>query len=419
MSIKRRDFLKASATGLALASFSLRARASGAKAKVVIVGAGFGGATAAKYIRKWDPTIEVTLIDREPKFVSCPLSNLVLAGLKTLDEITLTYDALKSKYGVNVVVDSVTAIDTDKRTVKTVNGSFAYDRLILSPGVDFRFDQIAGYDEKAQETILHAWKAGPQTLKLRHQVESMRDGGLIVIGMPLAPYRCPPGPYERVCLIANYLKRAKPKSKIIMLDANPDVASKKPLFMKAWDTLYKDWVEYRPNSKVVKIDAGGMIASTEFEDLKADVINIIPPQRAGHVAELAGVRTDSNGVWCPASFVTYESKVKQNVHVIGDALLSNFPKSGHMANNMGKVCANAIVELLNGRQPDPVPVVANTCFSAVSEDKAIHIATVFRYDPVKDQMTAQPGGGISSDLSEEEAVYAEAWAEGIWSDTFL
>jgi NADH dehydrogenase FAD-containing subunit len=419
MTMQRRDFLKVSAAGFAAAGFPMRARAAGAKAKVVVVGAGFGGATAAKYIRTWDPSIEVTLIDREPKFVSCPLSNLVLAGLKTLDNLTLTYDALKSKYGVRVVVDSVTAIDTDKRVVTTAKGSFPYDRLILSPGIDFRFDQVDGYDDKAQQTILHAWKAGEQTLKLRRQVESMRDGGLIVIGMPLAPYRCPPGPYERVCLIANYLKRAKPKSKIIMLDANPDVASKKPLFMKAWNTLYKDWVEYRPNSKVVKVNAEGMIASTEFEDIKADVINIIPPQRAGHVAELAGVRTDSNGVWCPASFVTYESKAKPNVHVIGDALLSNFPKSGHMANNMGKVCANAVVELLNGRQPDPVPVVSNTCYSAVSEDRAIHIATVFRYNPEKNEMTAQPGGGISSDLSEEEAIYAEAWAEGIWSDTFL
>lgn len=419
MTMQRRDFLKVSAAGLAAAGFPLAARANAAKAKVVVVGAGFGGATAAKYIRMWDPSIEVTLIDREPKFVSCPLSNLVLAGLKTLDDITQTYDALKSKYGVNVVVDSVTAIDTDKRVVTTTTGSFPYDRLILSPGIDFRFDLVEGYDAKAQETILHAWKAGEQTLKLRQQVESMPDGGLIVIGMPLAPYRCPPGPYERVCLIANYLKRTKPKSKIIMLDANPDVASKKPLFMKAWNTLYKDWVEYRPNSKVVKINAGNMTVSTEFEDLKADVINVIPPQRAGQVAELAGVRTDSNGVWCPASFVTYESKAKSNVHVIGDALLSNYPKSGHMANNMGKVCANAVVELLNGREPNPIPILANTCYSAVSEDKAIHVATVFRYDPVKDQMTAQPGGGISSDLSEVEAVYAEAWAEGIWSDTFL
>lgn len=419
MTMQRRDFLKVSAVGLAVAGFPLAARANAAKAKVVVVGAGFGGATAAKYIRMWDPSIEVTLIDREPKFVSCPLSNLVLAGLKTLDDITQTYDALKSKYGVNVVVDSVTAIDTDKRVVTTTTGSFPYDRLILSPGIDFRFDLVEGYDAKAQETILHAWKAGEQTLKLRQQVESMPDGGLIVIGMPLAPYRCPPGPYERVCLIANYLKRTKPKSKIIMLDANPDVASKKPLFMKAWNTLYKDWVEYRPNSKVVKINAGNMTVSTEFEDLKADVINVIPPQRAGQVAELAGVRTDSNGVWCPASFVTYESKAKSNVHVIGDALLSNYPKSGHMANNMGKVCANAVVELLNGREPNPIPILANTCYSAVSEDKAIHVATVFRYDPVKDQMTAQPGGGISSDLSEVEAVYAEAWAEGIWSDTFL
>lgn len=417
--MQRRDFLKVSAAGLAAAGLPLRARAGAAKAKVVIVGAGFGGATAAKYLRMWDPAIEVTLIDREPKFVSCPLSNLVLAGMKTLADITLTYDALKSKYGVNVVIDTVTAIDTDKRIVKTEKGSFAYDRLILSPGIDFLFDQVEGYNARAQETILHAWKAGEQTLKLRKQVESMRDGGLVVIGMPLAPYRCPPGPYERACLIAHYLKRAKPKSKVILLDANPDLVSKKPLFTQAWDTLYKDWIEYVPNSRVVKVDAEGMIASTEFEDYKASVINVIPPQRAGHVAEMARIRTDTNNTWCPASYVTYESAAKKHVHVIGDALLSNFPKSGHMANNMGKVCANALVEMLNGREPAPVPVVANTCYSAVSEDRAIHVATVFRYDPVKDQMTAQPGGGISSELSEEEMHYAEAWADGIWSDTFL
>lgn len=413
--MQRRQFIQSAAAGLSLALAPQVARAGAAKAKVVIVGAGFGGATAAKYIRRWDPNIEVTLIDREPKFVSCPLSNLVLAGLKTFDDISRSYDALRNKYGVNVVIDEVTGIDAAKRTVTTRGGSHAYDRLILSPGVDFMYDAIEGYDPNK---VIHAWKAGPQTLELRRRIEAMPDGGTVVVGMPLAPYRCPPGPYERVCLIANYLKRAKPRSKIIMLDANPDVASKKPLFLKAWGELYKDWVEYRPNNKVLKVDAASGMVSTEFEDVKADVVNVIPPQRAGHVAQLAGVRTDSNAMWCPVSFVTYESKSVPNIHVIGDSVLSNFPKSGHMANNMGKICASAVVELLNGRQPDALPVVANTCYSAISEDRAIHVATVFRYKPDKNEMTAQPGGGISSELSEIEAAYAESWAENIWDDVF-
>jgi NADH dehydrogenase FAD-containing subunit len=418
MSLKRREFLKFSAAGLVATSLPFNARANAAKARVVVIGAGFGGATAAKYIRKWDPSIEVTLIDRETKFVSCPQSNLVLAGMKKLDDLSRSYDVLKSKYGVKLVNDEVIRIDTDKRIVTTAKGSFPYDRLIVSPGVDFRFDQIEGYDAKAQKTVMHAWKAGPQTLTLRQQMLDMKDGGVIAISMPMLPYRCPPGPYERTCLMANYLKQHKPKSKIIMLDANPDVVSKKPLFMKAWNGMYKDIVEYRPNSKVLKLNAGKLTISTEFDDVKADIINIIPPQRAGAVADMAGIRTDSEGIWCPASFVTFESKAKPFVHVIGDSVQSNLPKSGHMANNMGKICANAVVELLNGRQPDPVPTLANTCYSEVSEDKAIHVASVYSYDSAKDQMVAQPGGGISSDLSEVEAAYAESWAQNIWDDTF-
>jgi NADPH-dependent 2,4-dienoyl-CoA reductase/sulfur reductase-like enzyme len=413
--MQRRTFIQSAAAGLTLTLAPHVARATAAKSRVVIIGAGFGGATAAKYIRRWDPNIEVTLIDREPKFVSCPLSNLVLAGLKTLDDLSRSYDALRNKYGVKVVIDEVTGIDTAKRVVTTRGGSHGYDRLILSPGVDFMYDSIEGYD---QNKVLHAWKAGPQTLELKKRIEAMPDGGTVVVGMPLSPYRCPPGPYERVSLIANYLKRAKPRSKVIMLDANPDLVSKKALFLKAWGGMYKEQVEYRPNNKVLKVNAATGMVTTDFEDVKGDVVNIIPPQRAGRLTEVAGVLTDSNKMWCPVSFVTYESLSIPNVHVIGDSVLSNMPKSGHMANNMGKICASAVVELLNGRQPDALPVVANTCYSAVSEDKAIHVATVFRYNPDKNEMTAQPGGGISSELSEVEAAYAESWAENIWDDVF-
>lgn len=416
MMLDRRDFLRISAAGLAVGAIPGCADMGkkAGPAKVVVVGAGFGGATAAKYLRVWSAgTIDVTVIDRNAQFVSCPMSNTVLGGLRTMDDLTRGYDGLK-KHGVKMVNDEVTAIDTETRIVRTKTGSYPYDRLILSPGIDFNFASIQGYNPDSSK-IVHAWRAGPQTVALRKQMEAMPDGGVIVVSMPAMPYRCPPGPYERVCMMAHYLKNNKPRSKIILLDANPDIVSKKGLFTKIWNETYAGMIEYRPNAKVVAVDEKAMTIKTEFDDIRGDVLNVIPPQRAGEVAQMAGVRV---GNWCPVDFVSFESRVKRHVHVIGDAVDSSLPKSGHMANCIGKVCASAIVDLLAGKAADPVPVFANTCYSMASDKLAFHVATVVRYNPENQNLVVQPGGGVSAAPSELEATYANSWAANIWNDIF-
>jgi sulfide dehydrogenase [flavocytochrome c] flavoprotein chain len=428
MTIDRREFIKIAAAGAATGALPGCAiqttSAPKGPAKVVVIGAGYGGATTAKYLRVWsNNTIDVTVVDRNDKFVSCPMSNTVFAGMRTMDDITRDYETLKSKYGVKFVIDEVTGVDPVKRTVATAKGTILnYDRLVIAPGVDFMYKEIEGASEKlANEKIPHAWKAGPQTLLLRKQMEAMPDGGVILVAMPKAPYRCPPGPYERVCLMAQYLKDNKPKSKIIMLDANEDVASKPKLFKQAW-AKYGPLIEYKPNAKVVKVNGDTMTLSTEFEDVKGDVINLIPPQSAGEVTAKAGLGRDATGRWIPVSFVTYEAKGTPNIHCIGDAILSNYPRSGHMANNMGKIVASALVEIFAGREPDPVPVVANTCYSLVSKSTAVHVAAVFRYNKEKDEMTVQPGtlgtSPMEEDMRELEKAYADSWATNIWNDMF-
>jgi len=420
MTLNRRDFLKVSGAGaaLTLAGCATDGAPAAAKAKphVVIVGAGFGGATCAKYIRTWGPNIDVTLIEPNDKFVSCPISNWVLAGMKSMDDITHGYDKLP-KRGIKMVKDYVTAIDAAKRVVTTKGGaSISYDRLVLAPGVEVLTDSVKGYKEaNAAGKVVHAWKAGPETALLRKQLEAMPDGGVFVMSVPTAPYRCPPGPYERACMVAAYFKKAKPKSKIILLDGNPDVASKKGLFMDAWNNLYPGMIDYRPNNAPSAVDGDRMVVTTEFDDVKADVMNVVPKQRAGEVCGLAGVRNDSTGTWCTVNLSTFESTTVPNVHVIGDSVLSNLPKSGHMATNHAKVCAAAIVELLSGRQPNPIPVVANTCYSATSEGTAGYVANVFRYEAGKGYVT-QPDGGATAKGDEMNFVYAESWAQNIWAE---
>ena len=422
MTLNRRDFLKISGAGAAstlvagCASHSAGPAAATANPKVVVVGAGFGGATCAKYLRMWGPNIEVTLIEPNDKFVSCPLSNWVLGGIKTMDDITQSYDNLP-KHGIKMVKDWVVVIDTKSRIVQTKGGAaFSYDRLVLAPGVEIRTDFVKGYKEaEAAGKVVHAWKAGPQTALLRKQLESMPDGGVFVMSVPPAPYRCPPGPYERACLVASYFKKAKPKSKIILLDGNPDVASKPALFKGAWKELYAGMIDYRPNNAPYAVNGDTMTVSTEFDDVKGDVLNVVPKQRAGEVCEMAGVRNDSDGTWCAVNLLTFESTAVPNVHVLGDSVLSNLPKSGHMATNHAKVCASAIVELFSGRKPDPIPVVANTCYSAVSDNSAGYVANVFRFEAGKGYVT-QPDGGATSKGEEINFVYAEAWALNIWSD---
>ena len=394
----------------------------GAGGKVVVVGGGYGGATAAKYIRLWSGgQVEVTLIEPNEAFVSCPLSNLVLGGSKQMADITTPYDNLARRHGVKIVKDRVAAIDADKRQVRLASsGALPYDRLVLSPGVDFMWDQLPGMNQPgAQDKVQHAWKAGPQTVALRKQLEAMPDGGVYALAIPLAPYRCPPGPYERACQVAHYFKQAKPKSKVLILDANDDVTSKGALFKKAWADRYPGLIEYRPKHQLVDVDAASGTLKFDFnDDVKAQVLNVLPPMRAGDVAHNAGLTT-ANQRWCEVDWLTMESKAAKNIHILGDALqiAPAMPKSGHMANQHGKVAAAAIVALLAGRAPNPLPLYNNTCYSFVSDTDVVHVASVHLYDAEKKTMLPVPGsGGLSPAASELEGRYAMAWARNIWAD---
>jgi sulfide dehydrogenase [flavocytochrome c] flavoprotein subunit len=418
----RRDLLRLAAVGATIGSLSSCATLGGSKGKVVVIGGGYGGATAAKYTRLWsDGSIDVTLVEPEAAFVSCPLSNLVLGGSKTLADMTVPYTGL-AKYGVRVLRDTATAVDTAKKQVRLASGTtLDYDRLVVSPGVEFMWENVKGMSAAAAEQIPHAWKAGAQTTLLRRQLEAMADGGVVVMSHPLAPYRCPPGPYERACQIAFYLKSRKPKSKLIFLDANPDYVSKKPLFSRVYAEDYKGIVEYRPGNAVSEVDVAGKTFVLDLgERVKGDVLNLIPPQRAANIARDAGLIT-ANDRWCEVNWTTMESVKVPGVHVLGDATLSApaMPKSGHMANQHGKAAAAAIVELLNGRTPVP-PTMANTCYSYIDDKNAVHVASVHRWVPEKKTLEPVAGSvGISSQDRPSwalEGQYAWGWAQTIWAD---
>ena len=421
MLIKRRDFLKAGAAASAMATLYGCAGGGKASGHVVVVGGGYGGATVAKYLRMWsEGGVQVTLIERNPTFISCPISNLVIGGSKTMEDITISYDGLKNKWGVRLIQDDVVAVDAAKRSIKLAKGGdIAYDRLVLSPGVDFMFDQIPGLNNAdAQAKILHAWKAGAQTVALRKQLEAMKDGGVYAISIPKAPYRCPPGPYERACLVANYFKQNKPKSKVVILDANEDVMSKKALFTKAWDDLYKGIIEYRNNSEVKDVEVASNTAVLEFDKFKADVLNIIPPHRAGDIAAKSGIKLINNR-WVDINWLSMESTSTPGIHVLGDAIFPapTMPKSGHMANQHGKLAAAAILNQLAGLEPSPTPVVMNTCYSFVDAKNVIHVSSVHQYDAAT--KTVQPvkgAGGVSVSRNELEGKVAIGWAKNIWAD---
>lgn len=421
MLMKRRDFLKMSAAAGAMASLYGCTAGTKAGGHVVVVGGGYGGATIAKYLRMWSQGgVQVTLVERNPNFISCPISNLVIGGDKTMEDITVSYDNLRNKWGVRVVQDDVLGVDAGKRTVTLAKGgSLSYDRLVLSPGVDFMFEQIPGLNNAAaQQKILHAWKAGAQTVALRQQLEAMPDGGVYAIALPKAPYRCPPGPYERACLVANYFKKAKPKSKVVILDANEDVQSKKALFMKAWADLYKGMIEYRNNSEVKDVDVANNTAILEFDQFKADVLNIIPPMRAGDIAAKSGLKLVNNR-WVDIDWLSMESTSTPGVHVLGDAIFPapTMPKSGHMANQHGKLAAAAILNQLAGQPPSPAPVVMNTCYSFVDSKNVIHVASVHQYDAATKLVQPVKGaGGVSAARNELEGKVALAWAKNIWAD---
>lgn len=412
--MRRRDFLKIAGAVSVAGCASTDATS---KARVVVIGGGFGGATAAKYIRHWDPSIDVVLVERDAQFVSCPISNLVLGGFTAMGDITQSRDGLL-RHGVQLVRDEAVAVDATTRRVRLASGNeISYERLIVSPGIDFLYGDVQGYEPAMRNgRVLHAWKAGEQTAALRRQLEQMRDGGVYVLSIPLAPYRCPPGPYERASIVAAYLKQAKPRSKVLVLDANPDITSKAGLFKRAWSDLYPGIIEYRGNSRAVGVDAANMTVKLELDDVKGDVLNVVPPHRAGDFAQKAGLITTNNR-WCDVDWRTMESKAVKGIHVLGDATLSApaMPKSASMANNHAKIAAAAIVELLNGRNPQPVKII-NTCYSFVSPKEAIRVSSVHEWDGTT--LTAVKGsGGVSAARSEAEGTYAWSWAKNIWFDS--
>jgi len=425
----RRSFLKAigagTAAGAVPALLTACATAPSEPAKpigrVIVIGGGYAGATCAKYVRMWsERRVEVFLIERSSQFVSCPLSNLVLGGSRQIGDLTLGYEKLR-EYGVQVIRDEVTEILVERKRVRLKRiEDLPYDRLVVAPGIDFEYNQIPGLNNpEAQKTVLHAWKAGEETVALRKQLEGMRDGGVYILSMPKAPYRCPPGPYERLCQVAHYFKTAKPRSKVIMLDGNEDVVSKKGLFMAAWNDLYKGIIEYRPNQEAKDVDVRSMTIKTEFDSFKGDVLNVVPPHGAGLIARQAKLIT-ANNRWCGVNWQTSESVAVAGVYVLGDATLSAaaMPKSASMANNHAKIAASAIVATMTGQPLNPTPTINNTCYSYVSDREAMHVDSVHRWNPEKKALEPVAGsGGVSAQRSELEKQYADAWARNIWADT--
>ncbi|HET9403640.1 MAG TPA: NAD(P)/FAD-dependent oxidoreductase [Burkholderiales bacterium] len=419
MMLSRREFMKWMAASTGAAAAGCAGTGGGSAGRVVVVGGGYGGATAARYVKEWAPDIEVTVIERNNIFVSCPISNLVLGGNTQIGNITMGYDGLR-KRGVRVVRGEAVAVDAAAKQVRLADGTtLGYDRVIVSPGIDFIYDSIPGLKgADAQNRVLHAWKAGPQTVALRKQLEAMRDGGVFVFHIPMAPYRCPPGPYERVCQVADYFKRAKPRSKIIVLDSNSDITSKKGLFLQSWNGVYKGMIDYRPNSELADVDVKGMTVKLTFDSVKGDVLNVVPPHRAGDIARTTGLIT-ANQRWCGVDWMTMESTAVKGVHVLGDATLSApaMPKSASMANQHAKVCAAAVAVLIKGQPVNPLPVMMNTCYSFVSGNAAMHVASVHQYDSAQKTIVPVKGaGGVSPSASEIEGAYAWGWARNIWAD---
>jgi sulfide dehydrogenase [flavocytochrome c] flavoprotein subunit len=428
MTLDRRSFLKlvgagagaAGAAGLPMIGMAAEIMPKSGR-RVVVIGGGYGGTIAAKYVRMLDKSIEVVMIERNKQFVSCPFSNFYIAGLTNdMNSLTIGYDKLTSNHGVKMVYAEVTGIDPAAKKVVTDQGTLDYDRLIVSPGIDFRTEEIEGYDAKTAEIFPHAWKAGAQSTLLRNQLQAMKDGGTVIISMPLTPYRCPPGPYERSCLIAHYLKTHKPKSKLILLDANPDVVSKKPLFTKAWSTYYKDNFQYIGGKKITKVDTGAKLVSVEgIEDFKGDVINLIPPQRAGDIAVKAGLVGDDKK-WCPVDAVSFESTKHKGIHIIGDAtaLPSDgppMPKSGYSANSQAKVCAMNVVNLLNGKETIEFSGI-NVCYSAISDHESVSIAQVFKLEGGKIKSSATAISPADFSLGKAEHAYGESWLKNILTE---
>src|SRR5213594_4490118 len=421
----RRDFLKASGSAaFAVSGLAGCASMGGAPTatttpselmpttgrRVIVVGGGWAGATAAKYVRMEDPSLEVVLIEPNRKFISCPFSNLVLSGVRSIGSLTFGYNGLREQHGVKILHESATAIEPDTRRVRLDRGFLSYERLIVAPGIDFQTEQIEGL-AAAGDRVLHAWEAGPQTVTLARQLKEMPDDGVFVLSVPPAAYRCPPGPYERACQVAWYLKQSKPRSKLVILDANQNIISKTALFRAAWREYPN--IDYRASNKVVKIDPGAREVTTDFGDkVKYDVVNLIPPQRAGTIAVQADL-VGADKRWCEVNHLTFESAKAPNVHVVGDSTIGlPVPKSGNVANAMGKVAAVAIVHQLNGKQP-PQLAPGNTCYSWVNDREAIAVVNTYRIENGKVVQIEQK---LTPGQSAAVAQNSLGWARSIWND---
>lgn len=421
----RRHFIGHSAAAIGLlAGLTGQTRAANLqKAEILVIGGGYGGATAAKYLRLFsNNTARVTLIEPNPSFISCPLSNLVVGGSRNMAEITSSYDNLSKRHGIKIIKDSVVSIDPTQKTVKLASGkTLPYDKAVVSPGISLNMNSIQGLAQANKDGItLQAWKAGAETVALHKQVAAMREGGTYVISIPEAPYRCPPGPYERACQVANYLKQHNPKGKVLILDANQDVTSKGGLFKKVWAEQYPGIIEYLPKHNVVGVDAKTKTVKLEVQDdVKADVLNLLPQMSAGEIAVKSGL-ANSNGRWVNVNFLNFESTAQKDIHVLGDSIqiAPTMPKSGHMANQHAKVAAAAIVAELSGWEVNPNPVVTNTCYSFVNSRDVVHVASVHQYDAEKKTFLPVKGaGGLSPGPTALEGVYAWGWAHNIWADS--
>lgn len=419
--ITRRSFLRmATVAGTAGLVGCAATPAKTTRAKVVVIGGGFGGATAAKYLKLFDPSLDVTLIEKRKTYLSCPGSNEVIAGWRDMASLRRPSDGLQTRHGIQLIHAKVVEINPQKRIVELKDGTeIPYDRLVLSPGVDMRYDAIEGYDLKASKSIPHAWRAGKQTTLLLNQLKAMDNGGVVLITAPASPYRCPPGPYERASLIASYLKQHKPRSKVIILDAKTQF-SKQALFLQGWKDLYPgmvEWVSAEKEGQIDHVDAKKRIVATEFNNHRADVLNIIPPQKAGWLARKTELANHSG--WCPVEPHSFESTLVPNIHIIGDACVATpMPKSAFSANSQAKICAAAIIDLLNGRQPGP-PSLINHCYSFLAPDYAISVNGVYEYSVTERQLVTIAGGDSPMDADRaKEAEFARSWQENITADTF-
>jgi sulfide dehydrogenase [flavocytochrome c] flavoprotein chain len=417
----RRRFVTAAAAGASVWAFPRPLLSQGSQPRIVVIGGGFAGATAARFLKRADPRLEVTLVEPNPVFAACPLSNEVIAGLRDMRAQLFGYDRIAAA-GIAVVHQAASGIDGHLRSVTLSNGvTLSYERLMLAPGSDLRFDALSGYDEAAAQRMPHAWKAGDQTLLLRRQLEAMEDGGTVVLALPALPYRCPPASYERASLIAYYLKTKKPRSKLVVLDAK-DTFSMQRLFENAWQELYPnlEWVPVSSGGNPTAVDTAAMTVSSDFDTYQAAVANIIPPQKAGRIAALAGT-ADRTG-WCPVDPATFESRLVPGIHVLGDAAIAGaVPKSAFAANATAKICAGAVARLVFGEVP-VAPKFVNTCYSLAAPDYGFSIAGV--YQPVDGQwLEVEGAGGMSPAdapraLRSQEAKFANGWFNTITSEIF-